>query len=48
MELRAFLDAVAYGADVAVTALDGLRAVAIAEAALTSVKTGKSISPSRA
>ncbi len=48
MELRAFLDVVAHGADATVTALDGLRAVAIAEAALSSVKTGKSTSPSKA
>lgn len=47
-ELRGFLEAVSEGKPVPVTALDGLRAVAIAEAAVESAKKNKAIRPNQA
>lgn len=47
-ELRAFLCAVRENKPVPVTALDGLRAVAIAEAAVESARTNRAVRPNRA
>jgi predicted dehydrogenase len=46
-QLSAFVNAVESGEDPPVTAIDGLRAVAIAEAAIESAKTGKPVKPAR-
>jgi predicted dehydrogenase len=48
LELKEFLECVHTGSQPPVTALDGLKAVAIAEAAIHSVKTGKAVKPSGA
>lgn len=45
-QLSAFIQAVDSGSEPPVTALDGLRAVGIAEAAIESAKTGRAIAPS--
>lgn len=47
LQLKAFLGAVETGSEPPVTAIDGLRAVAIAEAALESAKSGKPVKPAR-
>ena len=46
-QLSDFLDAHTHGKQPPVTALDGLRAVAIAEAAIKSAKTGKPVKPAQ-
>lgn len=46
-EIREFLDAVASGSPPPVSGLDGLRAVALAEAAIESARTGKAVTPGR-
>lgn len=46
-EIRGFLDALDAGGPMPVTAIDGLKAVAICEAALESAKTGKPVAPSQ-
>lgn len=48
LELKAFLESARTGSPPPVTALDGLKAVAIAEAAIQSVKTYKAVRPSGA
>ena len=48
LQLSAFLKVVQTGIEPKVTAIDGLRAVAIAEAAAESASTGKPIAPSKA
>lgn len=47
-QLSAFIESVDNGTDPPVTAVDGLRAVAIAEAAIESAKSGKAIAPAMA
>jgi predicted dehydrogenase len=45
-ELRAFVDAAATGSEMPVAPVDGLKAVAVARAAIESAKTGRAVSPS--
>lgn len=47
-ELRAFVDAVASGSEMPVAPIDGMRAVAVARAAIESAKSGRAVSPSEA